>query len=226
MAGSPLSPEAARWLAIPLQRGVRVVVAGVAGGVGTTTVAAALWWALDQYRDGGAAVDRGDGSLVARLPHEPGDRAGQHSREADLTVHDLGACALTVLAGVLDDPDQVVVVVCGAHDAGLVAARQALVSPTTRRETCGTGRRRTVVVPVAVAGPSRPGAALRARALDLGLECVIVPLGRSRALAAGGRLPVDLAPGVQRAAVVLAVEVVRCARWVAAVAPDAAPFPR
>jgi hypothetical protein len=78
-------------------------------------------------------------------------------------------------------------------------------------------------VPVSVAGRARPGAVLRARALDLGLDAVIVPVGRSRALAAGGRLPVELAPGVQRAAVVLAVEVVRCARWVAAVAPDAAP---
>ena len=220
MAPSSLSPEAARWLATPLQPGMRVMVAGVAGGVGTTTVAAALWWALDTHR-GGAAVDGGDRSLAARLPREPGDGTGVPRVEPDLMVRDLGAHALSTRASVLDGAGQVVVVVCGAHDAGLVAARDALVWLATRRAG-GSSRRRAVVVPVSVAGRARPGAVLRSRALDLGLDSVIVPVGRSRALAAGGRLPVELAPGVQRAAVVLAVEVVRCARWVAAVAPDAA----
>lgn len=217
MAKPPLPPEAARWLATPLPPGMRVVVAGVAGGVGTTTVAAALWWALDTYRDGGAAaVDHGGGSLAARLPHEPGGTGGR-SREPDLTVHDLGAHALTSQAIVLDDPGQVVVVVCGAHDAGLAAAHRALISLATRSGACGAAPQRVVVVPVAVAGPTLPGAVLRARAADLGLQAVVVPVGRSRALAAGGRLPADLVPGVRRAAVVLAVEVVRCARWVGAV---------
>ncbi|NMR21610.1 hypothetical protein [Cellulomonas fimi] len=211
-----LAPEAVRWLTTPVRPGTRVVVAGVAGGVGTTTVVALLWTALDAARPGGVgAVDHSGGSLPARLAagtHGGYDALG--GTEPDLVLHDLGPHALTTAAGVLDVPDQVVVVVCGAHDAGLLAARASL-GGLAERTGKGDAEQWAVVVPVAVAGRSAPRARLRDRAVELGVRAAVMPVARDRRLAAGGSVPPwGSASEVHRTAGALAAEVVRCARWV------------
>jgi len=187
-----LTPAAAAWLATPLREATRVVVVGVAGGVGTTTVAELLRWAFATYRDGPAATGRG-GAAAASL-----GGAG-HPRAAELTVHDLGPNAATLHSGISsDDGARVLVVVCGAHRHGLAAAREA------------AGERPAVVVPVAVAGRAEPGPRLVAHAAGFAWDAAVVPLGRSRALAAGGALPTPaLAPGPYRSGIAIAVEVIR-----------------
>ena len=173
---------------MPVRAGTRVGVVGVAGGVGTSTVAALLGWAFAAHRPGGSAdAGRGGGPL-------PG---GPDLSLRDLGVHDLGVHDLGPNAPSAD----VLVLVCGAHAPGLAAARDALRG------------RPAVVVPVAVAGRTEPGARLVAHAAALGWDAVVIPIGRSRALAAGCALPgPELAPGPYRAAVAVAVEVVRFAR--------------
>ncbi|WP_413453002.1 hypothetical protein AA0Y32_03660 [Georgenia phoenicis] len=164
-------PEARRWLDAPVPPGARVTVAGVAGGVGTTTVTGLLWWALTTYGHRRVALlDHGGGSLAARLPSAPPVPA------ADLELHDAGS-----LVGAAAHLPGACVLVCGAHAAGLTAAATAV------RD--GGAHGRCVVVPVAVTGTALPGAALLATARRLGLDAPLVPLHRSRALAAGGDVP-------------------------------------
>lgn len=198
-----LPPEAGRWLAAPAPAGTRVAVAGVAGGVGTTTVTALLWWALRDHQPVGL-LDHGGGTLAARLPAHTPPAAPR------LVLHDVGPFALTP-APALQDPGQVLVVVCAT--AALDAAAEA-VAALTRGPA--DARARAVLVPVAVAGRSPGPVRLLAEADALGLPCAVVPLGRHRALAAGGDVP---GPGLDadvdrahRTATALAAEVVRCAR--------------
>lgn len=231
------TPEAERWLTMPLRPGLRVVVAGVAGGVGTTTVAALVARALAPHRDVEPA-DRSGGALEVRAGLGVGSegvdgvgtdgfgtgpsgtaRAGTASAgvEPGLVVQDLGPHALTPGSNVLDDPGQVVIVVCGPHAEGLadaLAAVHALGARTGEPDPSD----RVVVVPVGVTRGLR-GAALRRRAAELGLRAAVVPVPHDRVLAVGGPVPGPEegvhAVGVHRVAVALGVEVVRRARWVA-----------
>lgn len=177
------APEAGRWLATPVREGTPVVVSGVAGGVGATTVT----------------------RLLEALLLEAG-RAG------DLEVRDVGRDGPAT--GAADAPGTVVVLVCGATRAGVAAAAEVLAALAMRTGD-GTVPARSVVAAVPVAGrggaPTDLLAAVRSR--QPGAELVVLP--RSRALAAGGRLPTAAEdPAVDGRGVALLAAVVRAARWV------------
>lgn len=98
-----------------------VLVAGAAGGVGTTTVAALL--AAAHVADGGsvALVDHSGGSLAARLP-----TAWTSPGVADLTVHDRGAHPGPAGASLEGLADAVLVVVSSATPAALTLLPRVL----------------------------------------------------------------------------------------------------
>lgn len=201
---SILVPESRRWLDAPLPAGARVTVAGVAGGVGTTTLTGLLWWTLTTYASRSVGLlDHGGGALHARLP------AASPTRTPDLVVHDAGPVALSgapTLAAAAP-----LVVVCAATAAGIDAATTAVRELTPRPEEAW---RRCVVVPVATTGAGLPGTALREHAHRQGLPAAVVPLRRSRPLAAGGDIP-DPARSratadAYRSAVAVAAEAMRC----------------
>jgi len=196
-----LAPEARRWLTGPIPAGTRVVVAGVAGGVGTTTVAALLARTL-----GATITDHSGGSLAARagVVEAGGSLAGRAgvAQAGDSVVHDLGPHAGATSGSALENPDVVVVIVCASHARGLAAARDAVAALMPRTVDL---EQRTILVPVAVSGSRHP-----VKAPD------VIRIPRSRALAAGGPLPnPERDPRITRAAGVLAAEVVRRARWIA-----------
>jgi len=195
-----LAPEAHRWLTGPVPDGTRVVVAGVAGGVGTTTVAALV----QQMLDGRCTLlDHSGGTLHARA-----GTSGSTGARGGVVVHDLGPHALAGESAALEDPGAVVVLVCASHAAGLAAAVQAYDALDPRSPGL---HGRALIVPVSVSGPG-----LGAKAL--GGPVPVLGLPRSRALAAGGVLPPpDRDLRATRAAGVIAAEVVRRARWVATV---------
>ncbi|MEE6286663.1 hypothetical protein V2J52_03220 [Georgenia sp. MJ173] len=198
---SVLAPEARRWLDSRLPPGARVTVAGVAGGVGVTTVTGLLWWALTTYGDHAVKlVDHGGGSLHARLP------VAAPTRTPDLTLHDAGAVALTALRD-----HAPLVLVCGAHEAGLRDVATSLKQYATGPDDAW---HRCVVVPVATTGTGLTGTELRRRADALGIPAALVPVRRSAPLAAGGDIP---APGASRtladahrSGVAIAAEALRC----------------
>ncbi len=200
MSGDLLAPEAHRWLTGPLPDGTRVVVAGVAGGVGTTTVAALLRQVL------GARCglrDHSGGTLHARAGAAP---ASDDGVVVVVVVHDLGPHALARDSAALEDPGAVVVLVCPSHRAGLASAVRALESLEPRSPGL---RERAMIVPVAVSGPGLP-------VRELTADVPVLALPRSRALAAGGALPpAERDLRATRAAAVVAAEVVRRARRVA-----------
>ena len=117
-----LSPEAERWLSMAVPD-TAVTVTGVAGGVGTSTVTALLRSALRMWRTG----------------------------DGELTVTDVGTDPWLDGAQ-LDDPHQVVVVVCPAHERGLGAAADA-VRQIGARSADPDSARRVVVAVVATSGP-------------------------------------------------------------------------
>lgn len=198
-----LAPESRRWFDTPLPSRAQVTVAGVAGGVGTTTVTALLWWALTTYSSHAVGLsDHGGGALAARLPR------ATPSPAPGLVLHDAGAVALTgrlATSGPL-------VLVCSATEPGIQATASALHELTAGPEDAW---QRAVVVPVATAGAGLPGTELRRHAQQHSIPSALVPLRRSRPLAAGGDVP---APGTSRATsdahrtgAAIAAEVLRCA---------------
>ena len=89
-------PGAQDWLAADLgPRTVRVVVAGVAGGVGATTLAALVARAVAQARPGRVAlVDHTGGTLAERAGAAPGGQSWAASGQAQVSVECAGATAL------------------------------------------------------------------------------------------------------------------------------------
>lgn len=169
------APETARWLAVPVTPGSRVTVAGVAGGVGTTTVAALLARVLDGV--GGCRLeDHGGGRVaaVAALPGVPpgGGPGGRAGRETGFVVRDAGPHALTPDADLLAHADAVVVV-CRTDALGLAAAAGALDLLAAGR----AGARERAVV--AAVGRRAARDVLR-DAADHGLGDVAVTVLRSR----------------------------------------------
>ena len=193
-----LAPEARRWLTGPVPDGTRVVVAGVAGGVGTTTVAALIWRLLG---DRCGLRDHSGGSLSART--------GATVSDGPVVVHDLGPHALAGESAALEDPGAVVVLVCASTASGLAAAVRAFDALEPRSPGLHD---RALIVTVPVSGPGLGAVELRGPVPVLGLP-------RSRALAAGGVLPpADRDVRATRAAGVIGAEVVRRARWVSTLA--------
>ena len=142
-----LPAEAVRWLAADLgEDPVRVVVAGVTGGSGATTLAALLARTLAAHRPtlrsrpAVSVLDHDGGTLHERCG-APAPSRGDGAEPADVVVQCVGARALTPQVAALDDPWSLAVVVVPWSTDGLRLGKRAV-------ERLGGDR--TVVVPVDV----------------------------------------------------------------------------
>ena len=122
-----LPPEAARWLAVDLgERPVSVVVAGVTGGCGATTVAALVSRTIAAHRPAlrsrpaVSLIDHDGGTLHERTG-APVPAPGQAHRvePADVVIQCLGAHALSPQGTALDDPWSLAVLVAPWNRDGL-----------------------------------------------------------------------------------------------------------
>ena len=194
--GSPVSSESVPGTRRQSARGRArtVVVAGTAGGVGTTTVAALVWDAVVRRGGTPSASDHTEGALAARLPVHA---RGAASHDAALTVHDLGAHA-TGPGDVFRVPENSAVLVAPASPAGLEAIRRALHRLTALGD--GGGPTSTVVVVTEPFGRPRADDVVRVVTGEHpGVSVVRLPA--DPALAGSGALrPADLLPSTLRAA--------------------------
>ncbi|PJJ65698.1 hypothetical protein [Compostimonas suwonensis] len=158
----------------------RIVVAGTAGGVGTTTVAALL---VSEFALGGAPaiLDHSDGALAERLPATVRDARGLGA--GALAIHDLGAFASGEGAAALVAPGAIPVIVTAATPLGCALAERAIAG--LRTAAGDAAPRRLFVVPVAVHGRHDIGAALKQLSATHGARIPAV-LPRDHSLAAGG----------------------------------------
>jgi hypothetical protein len=158
-----------------------VLVAGTAGGVGTTTVTALLFTALgDDPAGAPLLLDHSAGELGLRLPN--GDDVRQVNRS--LALHDLGPHAGVGVAR-LAERHPLLVVVAPATPVGC-AALDRLLSPHDGQPRL----QRILIVVASVFGRHRIAKELRALSARVGMRSV-VELPQDLALAAGGRIPVD-----------------------------------
>lgn len=182
----------------PRRAAVRVVVAGTAGGVGTTTAAAMVFDGLRASASGAPALhDHSGGDLGERLAN--GDEVARV--DPLVAVHDLGAHALGPGVDVLADPHDVLVAVAPSTPLGFREAGALLADVADRFGVPAV--RRTVLVLNAPFGRYRDAPAveaLRGRYERLN----VIELPRDPALAAGGRIALPrLAPRTRRAQHVL-----------------------
>jgi hypothetical protein len=165
-----------------MRRTTLVQVAGTAGGVGTTTVAALLFAALSQDVLGAPELyDHSAGELGLRLPEGDEVRLVNPS----LGLHDCGAHAAAAVER-LADPHTVLVLVTAATPGGCIAADRVLDEAVARRSSGDL--RRVLVTAVGVFGRHRIGAQLRALGDRVGARSAIL-LPQDLSLAAGGRIP-------------------------------------
>jgi hypothetical protein len=159
-----------------------VHVAGTAGGVGTTTVAALLFAALSQDVLGAPQLyDHAAGELGLRLP-EGDDVRLVHP---GLALYDSGAHAAAAVER-LADPYAMLVLVTAATPAGCAAADRVLDEIVAAHGV--SQLRRVLVAVVGVFGRHRIGLQLRALGDRVGTRSVIL-LPQDLSLAAGGRIP-------------------------------------
>jgi hypothetical protein len=165
-----------------IRRTTTVQVAGTAGGVGTTTVAALLFAALSQDVLGAPQLyDHAAGELGLRLP-EGDDVRLVHP---GLALHDSGAHAAAAVER-LADPHAVLVLVTAATPAGCAAADRVLDEIISAQGV--SQLRRVLVAVVGVFGRHRIGPQLRALGNQVGTRSVIL-LPQDLSLAAGSRIP-------------------------------------
>jgi hypothetical protein len=165
-----------------VRRTTTVHVAGTAGGVGTTTVAALLFAALSQDVLGAPQLyDHAAGELGLRLP-EGDDVRLVHPR---LALHDSGAHAAAAVER-LADPHAVLVLVTAATPAGCAAADRVLDEIVSAHGV--SQLRRVLVAVVGVFGRHRISPQLRGLGDRVGTRSVIL-LPQDLSLAAGGRIP-------------------------------------
>lgn len=144
-----LPPEAARWLAVDLgERPVSVVVAGVTGGCGTTTLAALVARTIAAHRPALRSrpavtlLDHDGGTLHERTGAPvPAPGQGNHVEPADVVIQCVGAQALSPQGTALDEAWSLAVVVAPWNADGLRLGAAA---------TDSRGAERTVLVPVDV----------------------------------------------------------------------------
>jgi hypothetical protein len=164
------------------RRTTMVQVAGTAGGVGTTTVAALLVAALSQDVLGAPQLyDHAGGELGLRLP-EGDDVRLVHPA---LGLHDCGAHAAAAVER-LGDPHTVLVLVTAATLAGCAAAGRVLDEVVSLHG--GDQLRRVLLAAVEVFGRHRIGGQLRELGDRVGTRSAIL-LPQDFSLAAGGRIP-------------------------------------
>jgi MinD-like ATPase involved in chromosome partitioning or flagellar assembly len=166
----------------------RVVVAGTAGGVGTTTVASLLFANLAREplgmepRSAPQLFDHSGGDLGLRLPE--GDDAA--AVDQTLGIEDLGAHGLDEAISLLADDAVFVVLVTASTPAGLAVAERAL--GQIRDRHASSGIQRTLVVAVGVFGRHRIHAQSERIQNHFGRNSVVI-VPRDPALAPGGRVP-------------------------------------
>jgi hypothetical protein len=164
------------------RRTTMVQVAGTAGGVGTTTVAALIFAALSQDVLGAPQLyDHAAGELGLRLPEGDDVRLVNPG----LGLHDCGAQAAAAVKR-LANPHTVLVLVTAATAAGCEAADRVL-DPVVSLHGAGQ-LRRVLIAAVGVFGRHRIGSQLRALGDRVGTRSVIL-LPQDLSLAAGGRIP-------------------------------------
>ncbi|MDN5724538.1 MAG: hypothetical protein L0G99_01220 [Propionibacteriales bacterium] len=165
----------------------RFLVAGTAGGVGTTTVAALLFAHLAKSGHPPIPIDRTAGSLAERLPPTAGDL------DQRLRVHDLGGHAATALTQLSNQTSHAVLVSAATPlgcDLALAELRRSAgreVDEVADRGS-GTGDQRVVIVLADVFGTRRLG-----RQMITALQAApgvrgVVRLRRDHALAAADRI--------------------------------------
>ncbi|MFE7506690.1 hypothetical protein [Promicromonospora sp. NPDC057488] len=122
------APDANQWLAADLgARTARVVVAGVAGGVGATTLAALVARAVARARPGRVAlVDHTGGTLAERAGTAPGDAGWAAPTAAQVSVECAGPTALLPGATAVRAPAVLPVVVAPWHPEGLRLGERAV----------------------------------------------------------------------------------------------------
>jgi len=183
----------------PTPRRTTVVqVAGTAGGVGTTTVAALFFAALSQDVLGAPQLyDHAAGALGLRLPEGDDVRLVNPGP----ALRDCGAHSAVAMQR-LADPHTVLLLVTAATPAGCSAAERVLEGAVSLH---GAGQlRRVLVTAVGVFGRHRIGARLRPLGDRVGTRSVI-SLPQDLSLAASGRIPlVRLATHTVRAQLQLA----------------------
>ncbi|HJV14343.1 MAG TPA: hypothetical protein VJ625_10670 [Propionibacteriaceae bacterium] len=169
-------------MAATARRTTMVQVAGTAGGVGTTTVAALIFAALSQDVLGAPQLyDHAAGELGLRLPEGDDVRLVNPG----LGLHDCGAQAAAAVER-LADSQTVLVLVTAATPVGCTAADRVLDAVVSLH---GAGQlRRVLVAAVGVYGRHRIGAQLRGLGDRVGTRSVIF-LPQDLYLAAGGRIP-------------------------------------
>jgi len=170
----------------------RLLLAGTAGGVGTTTVTALLFSKL--YESGAAPtlLDHTAGVLGARLPD--GDQVRQLSDQ--LLLQDMGPHARHAGVAELTDPNTLLVVVSADTAVGALLAREVV--DAVYRTHGVTGIARTVVVLVGVFGRRRVRRRVSAL-LTAPAPAGVVALPADPALAVGGRIPLSrLSPSTSR----------------------------
>lgn len=181
-----------------LQRARTVLVTGVAGGTGTTTVAALLADAIGS-RLGVVvqATDHSGGELAARLP-------ALQPATSRVTVHDMGAHVgpAALLAAV---PENCLVVVGRATADGVADVRTALASIADAPDPSLLARSAVVLVDRA----PKPAAVETRPVRDAGVAGVVV-LRADRALARPGRLHVA---GLGRPTVTTVTELLAALGW-------------
>jgi hypothetical protein len=177
-----ISPLIGNQAPLAARRTTMVQVAGTAGGVGTTTVAALIFAALSQDVLGAPQLyDHAAGELGLRLPEGDDVRLVNPG----LGLHDCGAQVAAAMER-LADPHTMLVLVTAATPVGCAAADEVLDAVVSRH---GAGQlRRVLVAAVGVFGRHRIGSQLRALGDRVGTRSVIL-LPQDLSLAAGGRIP-------------------------------------
>jgi Flp pilus assembly CpaE family ATPase len=160
--------------AAPATEQMRVVVAGAAGGVGTTTVTALLAAALGTPVSAPQLLDHSGGALAARLDPAVLDR----SVDDRLAVHDVGATLYSAGVNALLTRDTVVVLVTAATVDGLRAAALAL--DHVRAVGGPLAPARPLLVAVRQGGARTPESVLKGSAAESGLELAgVLPYDRA-----------------------------------------------
>jgi hypothetical protein len=156
----------------------RLIVAGVAGGVGTTTVVAMLFAELSPAP---LLIDHSGGDLGGRLT------GGDDTPTIDdlLTLHDIGAHPAKLLE-TLEEPDTLGLIVTSTTEAGFVLAHRTLASIRERYGSGGISR--VLVATVGVFGHHRTARRSDAIRAEFGPKIIVV-FPQDVALAAGGRVP-------------------------------------
>lgn len=172
VADTPVAP-------VPGTATTDILVAGTAGGVGTTTVAALVFAAMVSDELGAPLLlDHAAGELGLRLP----DGDDVRLLNDRLALHDLGPHA-RVGVGRLAERENLLVLVAPATPVGCAAVAR-LLEPLDGQPRL----QRLLVVLAGVFGRHRVGTQLAALGQRIGPRSVVV-LPRDHALAAGGRIP-------------------------------------